>query len=178
MIGTRVVRKEDPDLLTGEGRFVGDIAPVDALHVTFVRSIMAHARLTEVDTSQAKGFPGVVAVLTAADLDLQPQTPDNPMLNQTMLRTWLATDRVRFVGEPIAVIVSETREGGVDAAEQVFVDYEPLDVVVSVQDSATEETLLFPGSGTNTTFALPSAVHEDIFAECEARASLSYRNHR
>ncbi|NNE96139.1 MAG: xanthine dehydrogenase family protein molybdopterin-binding subunit, partial [Acidimicrobiales bacterium] len=119
LIGTRVVRKEDPDLLTGAGRYVSDVGPADALHVTFVRSIMPHALITEIDISEAENYPGVVAVHTAASLGLTPKTPSHPLLNQEMTRTWLATDRVRFVGEPVVAIVSDTPAAGVDAAEQV-----------------------------------------------------------
>jgi len=177
MIGTRVVRKEDPELLTSGGKYVDDLAPADALHATFVRSMMAHADIS-VDASEAKAMPGVVAVLTAADLDLTARPADMPMLNQDMLRTWLATDRVRFVGEPVAVILSETRATGVDAAELVFVDYEPLKAVVGTDASLTGDTLLFPEAGTNVVFAIPSSVEDDIFADCEVTTSLTFRNHR
>ena len=178
MIGTRVVRKEDPDLLTIGGMYVNDVGPTDALHVTFVRSLMAHALLNEIDVSDAATMPGVVAVHTAETLGLAARPPSNPMLHQEMTRTWLATDRVRYVGEPIVAIVAETESQGIDAAEMVFVDYEPLDAVVDLADALRDETLLYPEVGTNTTFVLPSGVEDDIFADCEVTVELSFMNPR
>ena len=116
MIGTRVVRKEDPALLTEGGRYVADVGPTDALHAVFVRSVMAHGVIESIDTSEAQTMPGVAAVYTAVDLELSPEPPGNPMLNQGMTRTWLATDRVRYVGEPYAVVLAETCTQAVDAA--------------------------------------------------------------
>ena len=124
MIGTRVNRKEDPAYLTIGGKYVDDLAPADALHAVFVRSTLAHGDLTEVDTADAAAAPGVVGVFTAADLGFEPKPPDMPMLNQQMVRSPLAVDRVRYVGEPIAVVLAETREAAFDAAELVVVDYD------------------------------------------------------
>ena len=123
-------------------------------------------------------MPGVVAVLTAADLDLQPVPPALPMLNQAMTRTWLASDRVRYVGEPVAVVLSTSREAGVDAAEAVVIGYEPLEVVATAAQALTEETLLFPEAGTNTTFGFPPNTEDDVLADGEVTVSLSFRNHR
>ena len=178
MIGTRVVRREDPELLTVGGSYVDDLAPADAVHATFVRSVMAHAEITGVDVDEAMAMPGVVAVLTAADLDLQPVPPALPMLDQTMTRTWLATDRVRYVGEPVAVVLSTSREAGVDAAEAVVIDYEPLDIVATTTEALADETLLFPGAGTNTTTGFPVNTEDDVLAGGEVRVDLAFRNHR
>ena len=95
ILGTRVLRTEDPDLLTIGGKYVDDLVPEGALHATFVRSIMAHADVTEIDTSEAEAMPGVVAVYTAATLGLEAVPPAFPMLNAEMKRTWLAADRYR-----------------------------------------------------------------------------------
>ena len=179
IIGTRVKRKEDPALLTVGGRYVDDLAPADALWITFVRSDRAHAMITGVAVDEARAMPGVVAVLQADDLGLQAQPPGQPMLNQTMLRSALATDRVRYVGEPLAIVVSESREQGVDAAEQVFVDHEPLEVVLDPHQAAKDLVLLFPESGTNTGFLLPPAERsDDPFAQCEVVVDLQFRNQR
>ena len=105
ILGTRVVRKEDPDLLTVGGKYVDDLAPGSALHATFVRASVAHAEIVNIDVSDALELDGVVAVFTAADLGLELQAPSMPMLNQVMTRTWLASDRMRYVGEPLAVIL-------------------------------------------------------------------------
>ena len=76
ILGTRVTRVEDPDLLTVGGRYVDDLAPVDAVHAVFVRSIMAHAELGAIDTTDAAAAPGVVGVFTAADLcHIRPASP-------------------------------------------------------------------------------------------------------
>lgn len=177
MIGTRVNRKEDPAFLTIGGKYVDDLAPADALHAVFVRSTLAHADLTEVDTTDAAAAPGVVAVFTAADLGFEAKPPDMPMLNQQMLRSPLASERVRYVGEPIAVVLAESREAAFDAAELVYVDYEPLDPLLDPHEAAKDETLLFPDAGTNTAFALPSS-GEDLFAHCEVVVDLEMVNPR
>ncbi len=178
MIGNRVVRKEDPELLTNGGLFVDDLAPDDALHLTFVRSTVAHALLDAVDIDEARTMPGVVAVHTAASLGLEALPPANPMLNQEMLRSWLASDRVRYVGEPIVAILTETPAQGVDAAETVIIDYDDLDVVVTVADSGKQETLLFPEHGSNTAFAIASTAEGDIFEGCEVVVDLTFMNPR
>lgn len=177
MIGTRVNRKEDPAFLTIGGKYVDDLAPADALHAVFVRSTLAHADLTEVDTTDAAAAPGVVAVFTAADLGFEAKPPDMPMLNQQMLRSPLASERVRYVGEPIAIVLAESREAAFDAAELVYVDYEPLDPLLDPHEAAKDETLLFPDAGTNTAFALPSS-GEDLFAHCEVVVDLEMVNPR
>jgi len=178
LIGTRVIRKEDPKMLTSGGSYMADISPVAALHVTFVRSTMAHATLSEVDISEAVGMPGVVAVHTAATLGLTEMAPSNGMVNQEMTRSWLAADTVRYVGEAVVAIVSETPTAGVDAAEAVIIDYEPLDVVIDLGEAVADSVVLFPEVGTNTTFAIPRKVEEDIFANCEVTVELTFGNPR
>ncbi len=183
ILGTEVKRVEDPELLTTGGRFIENLGPPDALFATFVRSPMAHAEIRSIDTSATGGEPGVVAVFTADDLGLAPTPPSLGMLNQDMTRTWLATDRVRFVGDPVAVVITTTREAGVDAAELVDVEYEPLPVVVAPAEAATEQTLLFPQAGTNIAFTIPSAITDEndeaeFFAGCDVTVSLQFRNQR
>lgn len=184
MIGTRVNRNEDPALLTVGGRYVDDLAPAEAAHLTFVRSVFPHALISSIDTSEAEAMPGVIGVYTAANLGLEAQAPDQGMLNQAMKNTWLASDRARFVGEPIVAVASETRNQGVDAAEMVFINYEELPVVLSLQDSAKNETLLYPDAGTNIAFTVPGQGHpegtelETMFDDCEVKVQLKFRNHR
>ncbi|MEM7339827.1 MAG: xanthine dehydrogenase family protein molybdopterin-binding subunit [Actinomycetota bacterium] len=178
ILGTSVIRVEDPDLLTVGGMYVDDLAPADALHAVFVRSVMAHAELGAIDTSEAATMPGVVAVYTAADLGLEAKPPAMGMLNQDMLRTWLATGRVRYVGEPIAVVIAESLTEGVDAAEMVIADYEPLPAVVDATEAAGGENLLFPEAGSNIAFAVPSGAGDDFFDGCEVTVSLTFRNQR
>ncbi len=176
MLGTRVARKEDPELLTTGGKYVDDIAPPDALHAVFVRSLVAHAEITEINTAEAKTMPGVVAVYTEADIDQAPRPPRMPLNNQAMVRPWLASGRVRYVGEAIVMVLAETRAAAVDAAEMVFVDYEPLDVVLSLKEFQRDEMLLFPDVGTNTIFAVPGAGTEGLFDDCDVVTELTFRN--
>ena len=146
--GNRVLRKEDDRFLRGEGDYVENMPLAGALHVTFVRSLLAHARIT-VDTSGAASLPGI-QVLTAADLDCGLfGPPPLPGLNPAMGRPLIAGDKVRFVGEIVAIVLSETRAAGADAAELVFVDYDELPLAVTPQQALTDEVLLFPDAGTN-----------------------------
>ena len=168
ILGNRVLRKEDPKFLTTGGTYVDDLVLDGALSVTYVRSTMAAAKINAIDVTDAQAAPGVVAVLTGADIDLDPMAPSMGLLNQQMIRQWLATDRVRFVGEPVAVIVAEERAQGADAAERVFVDYEPdVDAVVDPEVAAAGETLLFAEAGTNTSMELAFGRTETLFDDCE-----------
>jgi carbon-monoxide dehydrogenase large subunit len=163
ILGTRVVRTEDPLFLTAGATYTDDLVDErldGAVHATFVRSPVAHARIAAIDTSAAAAAPGVVAVLTAADLaDVPAQRPMMPMYPADTAQPLLAGDVVRFVGEPVAVVLTEDRWSGEDAAELVEVDYEPLPVVVDPRDALRDEVLLFPGAGTNVVFtrAAPAA---------------------
>ena len=102
LIGTRVVRVEDPDLLTGKGTFIANLRVPGMVHGFFVRSTMAHALIRSVDADAARRSPGVVAVFTAADLGVAP-FHGFMVLNEHCARPPLATDKVRFVGEAVAV---------------------------------------------------------------------------
>jgi len=122
LFGQRVPRVEDPKLLTEGGTYVADlrIPELDgATYVTYVRSTIAHARLTSIDVDEARTAPGVVGVFTAADLDMADLPLGTPMGNPAITRPLLARDRVRYVGEQIAAIVTEHPEQGPDAAELV-----------------------------------------------------------
>ncbi len=178
ILGTRVVRIEDPRFLTGQGTYIANLDLPHAVHLTYVRSQMAHARITGIDTSEAEAMPGVVAVYTAKDLDLAPAGPANPMMNKSMTYPFLAIDTVRFVGDLIAIVVSEDKESGVDAAELVVVDYDPLPVIVDVDESFRGDTLLFPEAGTNVSLTFAAASNDDIFADCEVVVDLVIENQR
>ena len=132
LLGNAVRRVEDPELLRGLGTFVDNMRPDGVLFAAFVRSPFAHATLTGVDVTEAQQAPGVVAVLTAADLGLQPGFQFFTT-NPRCARPPLAEGKVRFVGEAVAVVVAETQAQAVDAAELVDVDYDPLDVVVDME---------------------------------------------
>ena len=128
-VGDRHRRKEDPRLLTGRGRYVGDIALPGMLHAVLLRSPHAHARIVRVDAARAREHPGVVDVVTFGDLGLAAQAlpivPPHPQLRGHNFYP-LAGERVRFVGEAVAVIVAESRYAGEDARDLVEVEYEPL----------------------------------------------------
>ncbi|HET7337922.1 MAG TPA: xanthine dehydrogenase family protein molybdopterin-binding subunit [Candidatus Dormibacteraeota bacterium] len=125
--GGIVKRREDRRLVTGAGTYNGDVAREGWLHAAFVRSPMAHARITSVDGGEAAGMPGVVGVYFASDLNLKPLEP--PSLD-LFARPPLAADVVRFVGDIVAVVVAESRGQAADAAASVIVDYDSLPTVV------------------------------------------------
>lgn len=132
-VGASVRRTEDPRLLRGEAAFVDDIRVPGLLHMAILRSPHAHARVLSVDVSAARQLPGVVDAFSARDLGAEP--PAIPALFSLeefhpAPQYPLATDRVRFVGEPVAVVVAESRAVAEDALELVEVDYEPLEAVV------------------------------------------------
>jgi carbon-monoxide dehydrogenase large subunit len=149
ILGHAVRRREDPRLVTGTGRYVDDERPAGTLQVAFVRSPLAHAEIRSVDASAAAAQPGVVAVLTGSDLEL-PARVGFAMVPPHLARPPLATGRVRFVGEPVAVVVAETRDAAADAAEAVAVDLEPLDTVVDPRAALGDESArVFPDHGSN-----------------------------
>ena len=149
LLGNRVRRVEDPDLLTGRSTYVGNLPIPGCLAAAFVRSPYAHARVTGVDTTGAASAPGVVAVYAAGDLGL-PSLGGFMVLHEGCARPPLATDKVRFVGDAVAVVVAETEAAAVDAAEHVVVDYEPLEAAVDPVGAASASApLQFEAIGTN-----------------------------
>ncbi len=154
-------------MLTSGGTYVDDIDLPDAAYVTYVRSTMAHARIATIEVDEARSQPGVLAVVTAADLDFDDLGPAMPMLNKAMTRPLLARDVVRFVGEPIVAIVTERREQGPDAVEAVFVDYDPLPALVDPRASLDDETVLHDEAGTNVVWTLDHRGEPIDFSACE-----------
>ena len=183
VLGNRVKRLEDPKFLTTGGVYVDDLRDerlAGALHVTYVRSTMAHARIRAIDTADAAAMPGVVAVYTADELGLAPVAA---AFNPGFTRTLLASGKVRFVGEPLAIVVSEHRDEGVDAAEAVIVDYEPLAVVVDMEAALTTDTLLYDEAGSNAVFdttalGMPDLTGDEFFAGCEVVVRGRFVNQR
>ena len=176
ILGTRVLRTEDPGFLTKGAVYTEDVQDerlAGACYVHFVRSTVAHAKITSIDTSAALDAEGVVAVYTAADLEadgIKPLKPMAPNMNQAMLQTLLASDTVRYVGEPVAVVVTQEVYQGEDAIELVEVDYDFLPAVVDMNDALAGQTgLLFPDAGTNVvcTFGDASAADPHLFDGCE-----------
>jgi carbon-monoxide dehydrogenase large subunit len=183
ILGTRVLRTEDPRFLTTGGVYTEDVVDerlAGAYHVFFVRSPVAHARILGVDVSAALTAPGVVAAFTGADLADLPAVKPGAIFNQQMARPILATDKVRFVGEPVAVVVTEQAYQGEDAMELVDVDYDPLPAVIDFADAAAGQVLLYEEAGTNVagTFGDASALDEHLFDECEVVTTRTILNQR
>ena len=159
----RVVRRiEDPRFLTGRGRYVETVRPKGALRAVFVRSIIAHGRLEDVDVDAASSIPGVVAVLTAADLSL-PARPPADDVDGPFDRPVPASGTVRYVGEPVALVLAETLGQASDAAANVVAHVEPLDVVVGVDAALADgASLLFAEAGTNVAYEFESVWEENV----------------
>jgi len=181
IMGTRVARIEDPAFLTRGATYTDDLTDerlTGALHVTFVRSPIAHARIEGVDTTEARSAPGVVDVLTGADIDITAKL--FPMAADGMVRRFLAREVVRFVGEPVAAVLTEHTYQGPDAAELVEVDYDPLPAVVDLKAAAADEVILFPEAGTNTAggFGLDEEFDDHLFDGCEVVVTREIVNQR
>lgn len=177
VMGTRVLRKEDPHFLTQGAVYTADLRDPrldGAAHVVYVRSTVAHGTLTSVETAEARESAGVMAVYTAEDLEVGVLPGMIPMFPESMLnRPILATGKVRFVGEPIAVVVAETAQQAADAAELVYADVEPLDAVIDLEEAATDAVLVHADAGTNVAvdmdaFGMSTGITDDTFFEgCE-----------
>jgi carbon-monoxide dehydrogenase large subunit len=154
ILGNSVVRLEDPTLLMGEGKYVGDLVETGMLHVAFVRSTVAHGTLTSVDISEASSMPGVVGIYHSGGDDLGlPTLQQFQMMPDTLNRPMFATDKVRFVGDIVAAVVAESAAQAADAAEQVIVDYDPLPAVMTAAEAmAPDAPLLFEEVGSNICF--------------------------
>jgi aerobic carbon-monoxide dehydrogenase large subunit len=147
--GRAFPRIEDRPLVTGATSFTEDLPADGALWVAFVRSTFAHASIRSIDPGSARSMPGVEGVFTAEDLSLSPFGVEKGV-SGAFGRPVLATGRVRFVGEAVAVVLATTRAEALEAAEAVLVDYDPLPVVVDpIEAQHPEASLLFPETGTN-----------------------------
>jgi carbon-monoxide dehydrogenase large subunit len=190
-IGQPVPRKEDPRFLTGRGRYVADIDLVRQVHAVFVFSPHAHARIRAIDKTAAERAPGVYAVLTGADWaadglgTLDPETMPEDMGGPAGYRTKrppLALDRVRYVGERVAVIVAATEAEARDAAELVAVEYEILPAVVRAEDAMRPDApLVHDGAANNASFTMQmgnAAAVEAGFARAHHVTRLSLYNNR
>jgi carbon-monoxide dehydrogenase large subunit len=153
-VGQSVKRSEDQRILSGHGHYVDDVHLPDMLHATFVRSTLAHAAITSVVTDEARALPGVVAVFTGAEIQalLNPDAPPLSMLPglPAPVFTILATSKVRLVGDPIALVVAESRYVAEDAAELVEVYYDELTPIASTADALDPNNpIIFESEGSN-----------------------------
>ncbi|HEY2923313.1 MAG TPA: xanthine dehydrogenase family protein molybdopterin-binding subunit [Candidatus Binatia bacterium] len=142
-VGASIKRREDPSLIRGLGQYVDDVRLPDMLHVAILRSPHAHARIKNVDTAAARRHPGVVAVVTGAELRDQigtlPTTADNPTL-RIAKHYVLAVDKVCYVGEGVAAVVAEDRYGARDALDLIQVEYEALPAITDPEKALTPES--------------------------------------
>jgi aerobic carbon-monoxide dehydrogenase large subunit len=191
VIGEAPKRREDARFVTGGGAYLDDLAFGGMAHAVVLRSPHAHARIEGIDAAAARAVPGVLAVLTAADADtdgLQPMRPTIEANVQTgepfafAPQPLLARDKVRHVGEPVAVVVAETRAQALDAAESVAVDYAPLPVVTTAAAArgagAAEISPEVPGNVCLDWRTGDAAAVAASFAAAAHLVTLSFDNHR
>jgi carbon-monoxide dehydrogenase large subunit len=184
-VGRAMRRKEDPRLITGRGSYVDDINVVGQLWAAWVRSPEAHAKIVSIDTSAAKAHPGVRAVYTNADLDMEAPLPMAwvpPGIEVNTPEHWvLAKDEVHHVGDPVALVVGEDRYAVVDAAEEVVVEYDPLPVVTDPEKALEPDSpLVHEQFGTNKVceWSLGGGDLEAGFAEADVIVERRVVNHR
>jgi aerobic carbon-monoxide dehydrogenase large subunit len=183
-LGKRVPRVEDPRLLRGEARFIADVALPGMLHARFVRSTHAHARIRALDTTRARGMTGVAAVFTGADLAAAMARPFvlpcQPPVTSTVVPV-VAVDKVRFAGDPVAVVVAVDRYVAEDAAEAVEIDYEDLPLVLDAEQAAAPSAPRVDDSLDSNVIARFLFENGDVagaFADADRVIRVTYRQHR
>ena len=183
-IGRALPRKEDYRLLTGQGRYLDDIAVPGALHACFVRSPHAHARIRLIDAERARGMPGVVAVVGAAELTQWTTTlrmaPPIDGLQPTEITT-LPVDKVRFQGDPVVCIVASDRYLAEDAAEAVAIDYEVLPAVLGYADAVRKGAPLVDDSLSSNLVSHQAFEKGDVKARMQSAHAVveaSFSQHR
>jgi len=180
ILGGNVKRVEDPRFIRGEGRYIDDFDIPDLLHLSSVRSLFPHGVLNGISVEDALAVPGVVAVYTAADIADLNAIPAWGGVGSHADRPVLAKDRVRFVGEAVAVVVAESALAAADAVDRVHVDIDPLPVVTTVEAAVAEGApLLFPEVGTNV--MKEEGVEDpdpDLFADADVVVSGRFVNQR
>jgi carbon-monoxide dehydrogenase large subunit len=188
VLGASVKRVEDPRFITGQGRYLDDIKLTGMTHLAILRSPYAHANIRSVDTSGAKGMPGVIAVIVGADIPYNPLPMAWPaggasgIQNNVSTPRVLATDSVKWTGEGVAAVVAETPEQAIDALEAIQVDYEPLPAVVDAE-KATQPGApqLHDNAPNNVVFVWPVGDKdgtEAAFKDAEVIVKQRLVNHR
>jgi len=188
LIGEPVHRAEDFRFLRGAGAFIDDLKRDGMLHAVVLRSSVAHGRIRGIDASAARAMPGVHAVMTAADIGqaCSGQVPVIPLRLANLpefkgyLQPVIAQDKVRYVGEPIAVVVAETQARAEDALEAIAVDIEPLPAVADRHAAATDQSLLFEAAGSNrmVRYVATFGDADAAFAKAEYTRKETFRCHR
>ncbi|HEX6512445.1 MAG TPA: xanthine dehydrogenase family protein molybdopterin-binding subunit, partial [Chloroflexota bacterium] len=188
-MGAPVKRREDQRLITGQGQYADDIGVVGALHAAFVRSPHAHARIKGIDSAAAAKLPGVREIVTGEQIPARgpdpralgvPLPPDSPDLHPAPWRA-LAVDRVRHVGEPVAVVLADSAYAARDAADQVEVEYEPLPAISDPEKALAEGApVLFDELGSNLAFkyTMGSSDVDEALKAADEVVHLSIRQRR
>ena len=178
ILGNRVPRTEDRQLLTSGGTYVYDLALENLAYAFFVRSTVAHATITNLDTSEAAAAPGVVGVVTSADLDIAPFSAGIAKVNDAFAREPLAVDLVRYVGDPIAVVVAESFQQAVDAAELIDIEYDFLPTIVDPESALDADSpLIFPEKTDNVAITMLDP-ESDVLADATHVVRGRYVNQR
>jgi carbon-monoxide dehydrogenase large subunit len=188
-VGARVLRSEDPRILTGQGRYIDDVVVPGMLHAAFLRSTVPHGRLLGVDASEARALPGVVGVYTGDDLTSRSTagTPGSAigmnMMPGIKIPSFyaLATDKVRYVGDPIALVIAESRAIAEDAIELIVEDIEMLEPVVTYADALDpSKPVLFEELGDNVALTGEMVLGDidAVFAKADRVISATVSVHR
>ena len=196
-MGARLERKEDLRLLTGQGKYLADIVLPGMLHAVFVRSDYAHARILSIDTSAARALPGVVEILTGEEFKTHVKSMRQPVLLPNLAANYpeyyaLAVDKVKYHGDPVAVVIARDKYIAEDAAELVVVDYEELPVILDAEAALAPGApqvhddqpgnlmfeMTFTGGATPEEQARNEAEVEQIFRTADVVVSNRFRVHR
>ena len=177
--GTPVRRREDDPLLRGTSTFVADISLLNAAQVHYLTSTVAHADIISINVDDAKNAPGVIDVVTHADLDIGPYPAANPIFDEAMVRPLLASGRVRFVGEPVVAIIAESSALAQDAAELVDIRYEQRDAIIDPEAALDSNIILFDGTAEGNVVCRMEAegLHAD-FETCDVVTEVRTVNNR
>ena len=182
LIGQGVHRAEDFRFLNGTGRFIDDLKRDGMLHAVVLRSPVAHGRIRNIETRAALAMPGVHAVMTAADIGHVPAIPlrlANLPEFKDYLQPVIASDRVRYVGEPVAVVVADTQGQAEDALERIELDIERLPAVPDRHAAATDASPLFDGASNRTVrYTATFGDAEAAFAKAEYTRKEKFACHR
>lgn len=178
ILGAAVKRVEDPRFITGAGEYLGDMEVDGALWMVPVRSTVPHGTLIDVDIDAALASPGVVAVYRGGDLNMEPMPVGAPGVDAVAARPTIAIDRVRFVGDIVAVVVADDERAAVDAASLVWADVDPLPTVTNPSEGAAPDApLLFDALGTNVVYDRGDSV-EGVLDDAEVVVETTVENQR
>jgi aerobic carbon-monoxide dehydrogenase large subunit len=180
MLGAPIKRREDPRLITGQATYVDDIKLLGMLHMAVLRSPYGHARINSINTEAARNHPGVAAVYTAEDLkgavgNVAVGVPLGKITEGMGVRGALAEGKVRFYGDPVAVVIADDRYTARDARDLIEVDYEPLPAAIDVEKAMQPDApILYEEFGTNVAFSMhpPTDEIDKVFADTLANGGV------